>query len=67
MTGKFTSGKTFIVNGSPDQGPIGGDFAHFISNRSDSNTILLSTMDVNGGGSSNGLLNETSIEIRVYP
>lgn len=65
MSGQFTS-KTFVINGSPDQGPIGGDFAHFTSNKFDSSTILLRTMDVNGSGSMDGLLNLTSIEIRVY-
>jgi hypothetical protein len=67
LTGQFTSSKTVIFTGSPDQGPIGGDFAHFIATRIDSNRIGLLTFDVNGAGLLNGLLTDTSIEIRVYP
>lgn len=65
MSGQFTT-NTFIVNGSPDQGPIGGDFAHFVTNKVSSDTIVLQTFDVNGVGLMDGLLNDTSIEIRVY-
>jgi len=67
MTGEFPSTNTVIFNGSADQGPIGGDFAHLTSNRNNDDSILLYTIDVNGGGLTNGLLNNTSIEIRVYP
>jgi len=67
MTGEFPSTNTVIFNGSADQGPIGGDFAHLTSNRNNDDSILLYTFDVNGGGLTNGLLNNTSIEIRVYP
>jgi hypothetical protein len=66
MTGQFTS-KTFILPGSADQGPIGGDFGHFIAVKESNDIISLQTYDVNGAGSMNGLLNDTSIEIRVYP
>lgn len=66
MSGQFTT-NTFIINGSPDQGPIGGDFAHFVTNKVSSDIIVLQTLDVNGAGLVDGLLNDTSIEIRVYP
>ena len=62
----FTSGKTFIVNGCPDQGPIGGNFGIFITEYLNTTTIRLSTMDDNGSVY-DGMLNNTSIEIRVYP
>jgi hypothetical protein len=65
MSGQFTT-NTFIINGSPDQGPIGGDFAHFVTNKVSSDIIVLQTLDVNGAGLMDGLLNDTSIEIRVY-
>lgn len=66
MSGQFTT-NTFIINGSPDQSPIGGDFAHFVTNKVSSDIIVLQTFDVNGAGLMDGLLNDTSIEIRVYP
>ena len=66
MTGQFTSGKTFIINGCPDSGPIGGNFGILLTDYSDTNKIRLSTLDDNGVFY-NGMLNNTSIEIRVYP
>ena len=68
MSGKFTSGKTFIINGWPDQDAIGGDFGIFITTYFNSSIVVLKTQDVSGTSTpSNGLLNNTSIEIRVYP
>ena len=68
MSGKFTSGKTFIINGWPDQDAIGGDFGIFITTYFNSSIVLLKTYDFSGTSTpSNGLLNNTSIEIRVYP
>ncbi len=67
MAGQFTSSKTVIFVGSADQGVVGGDFAQFIANRIDTDKIDLITIDVNGAGTTDGLLNDTSIEIRVYP
>ena len=66
MTSQFTYGRTFIVNGCPDQNPIGASFGIFITEYSDTNKIRLSTMDNNGTFYNDGLDN-TSIEIRVYP
>ena len=66
MTGQFTSGRTFIINGCPDQNPIGGSFGIFLTEYSDINKITLSTLDDNGTFY-DGMLNNTSIEIRVYP
>ena len=66
MTGQFTSGKTFIINGCPDQGPIGGNFGIFLTQYSDTNKIRLSTLD-DSGTFYEAMLNNTSIEIRVYP
>jgi hypothetical protein len=66
MTSQFTSGKTFIINGCPDSGPIGGNFGVFLTEYSDTNKIRLSTLDDNGTFY-DGMLNNTSIEIRVYP
>ena len=62
----FTSGKTFIVNGCPDQDPIGGNFGIFITEYLNTTTIKLSTVDDGGTFYDDGL-NNTSIEIRVYP
>ncbi len=67
MNGQLTSSKTVIFVGSADQGVVGGDFGHFIATRIDNDRINLMTLDVNGAGIQDGLLNETSIEIRVYP
>ena len=66
MTGQLTSGKTFIINGSPDQSPIGGNFGIFITEYNNNNIIRLSVVD-DGGTFYDGGLNNTSIEIRVYP
>jgi hypothetical protein len=66
MTAQFTSGKTFIVNGCADQDPIGGSFGIFITEYLNTNTIKLLTVDDNGTFYDDGL-NNTSIEIRVYP
>jgi hypothetical protein len=66
MTSQFTSGKTFIINGCPDQNPIGGNFGIFLTEYSDINKIRLSTLD-DSGTFYDGMLNNTSIEIRVYP
>ena len=66
MTSQFTYGRTFILNGCPDQNPIGASFGIFITEYSDTNKIRLSTMDNNGTFYNDGLDN-TSIEIRVYP
>jgi hypothetical protein len=66
MTGQFTSGKTFIVNGCADQDPIGGSFGIFITEYLDTTRIKLLTVDDNGSFYDDGL-NNTSIEIRVYP
>jgi len=66
MTGQFTSGKTFIINGCPDSGPIGGNFGIFLTEYIDTNKIRLRTLDDNAIFY-DGMLNNTSIEIRVYP
>jgi len=65
MTGQFTSGKTFIVNGCADQDLIGGNFGIFITEYLNTTTIKLLTVDDNGSFYDG--LNNTSIEIRVYP
>lgn len=67
MTGQFTYQKTYIVNGIADQNPIGGDFALFATQYFNTDKIILTTQDIGGTGPMNGLLNDTSIEIRVYP
>lgn len=68
MTGEFLSSKTFLVCGSLDQDFVGpaGNYNNFISYRRDDDKIFLITGNsmVNN---TNGLLNNTSIEIRVYP
>ena len=66
LTGQLTSGKTFIVNGCPDQDPIGGNFGIFITEYLNTTRIKLSTVDDGGTFYDDGL-NNTSIEIRVYP
>ena len=66
MPGQLTSGKTFIVNGCPDQSPIGGNFGIFITEYLNTTRIKLSTVDDGGTFYDDGL-NNTSIEIRVYP
>ena len=66
LTGQLTSGKTFIVNGCPDQDPIGGNFGIFITEYLNTSRIKLSTVDDGGTFYDDGL-NNTSIEIRVYP
>jgi hypothetical protein len=68
MSGQFTSSKTVVFIGSPDQGGIGGDFGHFVAVRQDLNTIYLQTFDVSGSATpTDNLLLNTPIEIRVYP
>jgi hypothetical protein len=64
---QLTPSKTVVFTGSPDQLPIGGNFAHLVANRIDNDRIILSTFDVDGSGLTDGLLNDTPIEIRVYP
>ena len=60
----FTLDKTFIVTGSADVSGGTGDFATVIARRFDEDTITLYTYD-NFASSDNMLVN-TSIEIRVY-
>jgi hypothetical protein len=60
----FTLNKTFIVSGSADVSGGSGDFATLIARRFDEDTITLYTYD-NFTSSDNMLVN-TSIEIRVY-
>jgi hypothetical protein len=60
----FTLDKTFIVTGSADVSAGTGDFATVIARRFDEDTITLYTYD-NFTSSDNMLVN-TSIEIRVY-
>ena len=60
----FTLDKTFIVSGSADVSGGSGDFATLIARRFDEDTITLYTYD-NFTSSDNMLVN-TSIEIRVY-
>jgi hypothetical protein len=60
----FTLDKTFIVTGSADVSGGTGDFATVIARRFDEDTITLYTYD-NFTSSDNMLVN-TSIEIRVY-
>ena len=60
----FTLDKTFIVSGSADVSAGTGDFATVIARRFDEDTITLYTYD-NFTSSDNMLVN-TSIEIRVY-
>jgi hypothetical protein len=60
----FTLDKTFIVTGSADVSGGSGDFATVIARRFDEDTITLYTYD-NFTSSDNMLVN-TSIEIRVY-
>lgn len=62
MTGQFTSQKTVVFVGTPIV-----DFSHFMSNRTSDDLVRLTTIDVNAGGATNSLLDETSIEVRVYP
>ena len=66
MSGQLTSGKTFIVNGCPDQSPIGGNFGIFITEYLNTTIIRLIVVDDGGTFYDDGL-NNTSIEIRVYP
>ena len=40
MSGKFTSGKTFIINGWPDQYAIGGDFGILITTYFNSSILV---------------------------
>lgn len=60
----FTLDKTFIITGSADISAGTGDFATVIARRFDEDTITLYTYD-NFTSSDNMLVN-TSIEIRVY-
>ena len=60
----FTLDKTFIVSGSADVSGGSGDFATLIARRFDEDTITLYTYD--NFTSSDALLVNTSIEIRVY-
>jgi hypothetical protein len=60
----FTLDKTFIVTGSADISGGIGDFATLIARRFDEDTITLYTYD--NFTSSDALLVNTSIEIRVY-
>ena len=62
MTGQFTSQKTVVFVGTPIV-----NFSHFMSYRTTDDYVRLTTIDVNTGGATNSLLDETSIEVRVYP
>ena len=62
MTGEFTSQKTVVFVGTPIV-----NFSHFMSYRTTDDYVRLTTIDVNTGGATNSLLDETSIEVRVYP
>ena len=62
MTGQFTSQKTVVFVGTPIV-----NFSHFMSFRTTDDHVRLTTIDVNAGGATNSLLDETSIEVRVYP
>ena len=62
MTGQFTSQKTVVFVGTPIV-----NFSHFMSSRTTDDLVRLTTIDVNAGGATNSLLDETSIEVRVYP
>jgi hypothetical protein len=64
LTDSFTLDKTFIVTGSADVSAGTGDFATVIARRFNEDTITLYTYD-NFTSSDNMLVN-TSIEIRVY-
>jgi hypothetical protein len=64
LTGEFLANKTWIVAGSADINAGGGDFATLDARRFDDDTIRLITYD--NFSLANGMLVNTSIEIRVY-
>lgn len=64
LTGEFLANKTWIVAGSADINAGGGDFATLDARRFDDDTIRLTTYD--NFSLANGMLVNTSIEIRVY-
>lgn len=64
LTGAFLASKTFVIGGSADITGGGGDFATLDIKRLDDDKIYLYTYD--NFTVSDNLLNNTSIEIRVY-
>lgn len=64
LTGAFLASKTFVIGGSADITAGGGDFATLDIKRLDDDRICLYTYD--NFTVSDNLLNNTSIEIRVY-
>jgi hypothetical protein len=64
LTGAFLASKTFVIGGSADITGGGGDFATLDIKRLDDDRIYLYTYD--NFTVSDNLLNNTSIEIRVY-
>lgn len=60
LSGAFTSGKTFIING------MNGDGLTFNCFRSDNNTVTLKCYLTSSGGSTD-VFSSLSVEIRVYP
>jgi hypothetical protein len=65
LTGEFLSTKTWVIGGSADINAGGGTFATLDIRRFNNDKIELYTFD--DTTSSDNMLKNTSIEIRVYP